>query len=526
MSDPAASVPGAPDQSGVHGTAPGSRRIGAGFAAAAVVLLALALAVRVQRATLPFSFYEYASLFFSSRSWRELWSTWMVRETNPALFYSLLKLWRAVVPDEGLALRGLDILFALARMVLLAGFVRRHYGRWSGLLALALVALGTHDIFHSVYLRGYGLAALAITVSFIGLTGALGEPHPGRARRWRGLAAYAAGAVVAIYCHTTMLLWPVIASLAALLALGPRIGWRRLGGLLAANLAVLLAAGWSLWLSWIQLHGHTDNISWIQSLGLRDFLLAARYQIVSSGIQNLILAVVLTAVGTLRGWPALPTRLALFSLALGLVLFKLGDGVHPIVNNSTLFWASTLVVVLMSAALAERNGTARSPVVSAAVLALAVLAGAFQLLRVPAAVPNDWGQVIRTLRAKPGSALVVTHEVMGVLGQQACRLETGSARCPFRLIVLADPRRSDAWSRGAFAGRLVPPDDLPRALAGSREVYVLDREPYEPLPALGVKPQPWPEIRWSDGELIGPLAPATLLDGARHVPAQESRPGG
>lgn len=185
---------------------------------------------------------EYASMYFSGRSFSDLWGWWMLRETNPPLFYSLLKLWRAIVPETQAALRLLSLLLSLLQIGLLARIAGRAYGALAAVLCVVLLALSPSDIFQSEYVRGYVLAKLGVTVSFAGLLLAL----EGDKRRAMGWAAYVVGAVVAIYSHTTMLLWPPIAYIAvlgeSLFSRGPTRP--RMAGLVKANLVV---AGLSTW---------------------------------------------------------------------------------------------------------------------------------------------------------------------------------------------------------------------------------------------------------------------------------------
>ncbi|MGQ4828153.1 hypothetical protein, partial [Enterococcus faecalis] len=66
----------------------------------------------------------------------------MLRETNPPLFYALLKLWRMVVPATGLWWLRLPMLvIGAAYLALLARWVRARMGWAAALLALLLFAV-------------------------------------------------------------------------------------------------------------------------------------------------------------------------------------------------------------------------------------------------------------------------------------------------------------------------------------------------------------------------------------------------
>jgi len=64
----------------------------AGFFALCVGIVALAVGLRLRHAAGSMAFDEMASMYFSGQSWTHLWGWWMLRETNPPLVYSLLKL--------------------------------------------------------------------------------------------------------------------------------------------------------------------------------------------------------------------------------------------------------------------------------------------------------------------------------------------------------------------------------------------------------------------------------------------------
>ena len=154
---------------------------------------ALAVALRIQQGQHSMVFDEYASVFFSRRSWSELWGWWMLRETNPPLFYSIVKLWRGVAPPGQTALRLLPLLISLVQIGLVARIAGRAYGAFAAVLAIVLFAIAPSDIYQSEYLRGYVLAKLAVTVSFAGLLRALEANTRGPSWGW---AAYVAGALV------------------------------------------------------------------------------------------------------------------------------------------------------------------------------------------------------------------------------------------------------------------------------------------------------------------------------------------
>lgn len=468
---------------------------------------ALAVVLRLRQEPAPLASDEYASLYFSSRSFAQLWGPWMLRETNPPLFYSLLKLWRMAVPESQTALRLLPLLLSLAQIALTARIAGKRWGWAAAAMTVLLLALSPSDIYQSEYLRGYVLAKLAVTASFVGLLRALDGEGKGEPQGW---ALYAGGAVVAIYSHTTMLLWPAIATLAVLAeaALRRGVGRDALLRLLAANLAVALLSAWALWIAAEQVHAASANIAWIEPLSFEDWLSSVNLQLLLDGQAGSALMAALIVLGAIRTFADRTTRLALFVLIAGLGLFKVADRVHPIVSDYTLHWCASFTVLLAAAALAGRGGKAG---VAARVGALALVAavGLYELVTlVWIPEPQDWRRTVETVARTPDAALLVTHESVGLVVQQACMLEFHRPDCPFPMVVMASRAPTDAWAFGGYRGPITPVRQVPAALLPARRVYAFSRYVYTPLPPLGLDENRYRRVEWDDGELIGPI-PAT-----------------
>ncbi|HSR00846.1 MAG TPA: hypothetical protein VLM36_13145 [Sphingomicrobium sp.] len=476
----------------------------------------LVIALRLRQAGSPMTFDEYASIYFSRHNFSELWGWWMLRETNPPLFYSVLKLWRMAVPESEAALRALPLVISLAQIGLVAWFAARTYGRLAVLLCLILFALSPSDIFVSDYIRGYGLAKLAVTISFLGLVAELrGIPSGGR-----GWIAYAAGSVVAIYCHTTMLAWPVIATGAVLFdaAIGSGIDRARVYRLLVADFVIVILSAWVVTLAVIQLSKRAANISWIEPLSLADYGSSLNLQLLLDGTASSAAMALLLVVGILRTWGEQVTRLALFIVLLAIVLFKAADLVHPVVSDYTLHWCAIFTTLMASASLAERNAaswsTRRALKLSAPIVAIvAILAiGLYELFEdVWIPQPQDFRYTIRTVARAPNAVLLVSHESMGVVVQQACMIEFHRPSCPFRLIVMANPAQSDSWAFGGYRGPITAVRAVPAASAAAQTVYAFSRYVYTPLDQLGLDPGDYREVQWDDGELIGPIPPEDFI---------------
>lgn len=464
---------------------------------------ALALALRLRQETAPLGFDEYASLYFSGRSFAELWGPWMLRETNPPLFYSLLKLWRIAVPDSQALLRLLPLSLSLAQIGLIAWIAKKRWGWAAAAMAVLLFALSPSDIYQSEYLRGYVLAKLAVTVSFIGLLAALDDDRP------IGWALYAGGAVVAIYSHTTMLLWPLIATLAVLAeaVLRRDVGKVALMRLLRVDLAVAALSGWALWIAVAQVHAASANIAWIEPLSFDDWLSSMNLQLLLDGEIGSALMAALMAVGVIRTFRDRATRLALFILIAALAMFKVADRVHPIISDYTLHWCASFTVLLAAAALAgsgERLGG--RTLVRGGVLTAMAAVGLYELVTlVWIPKPQDWRRTVQTVAHTPNAALLVSHESVGLVVQQACMLEYHGPGCPFPLVVMANRAPTDAWAFGGYRGHITPVHQVRAALLPARRVYAFSRYVYTPLPPLGLDENRYRRVEWDDGELIGPI---------------------
>jgi hypothetical protein len=470
----------------------------------------LTLLLRLRQAQAPMVFDEFASMYFSGRSFGDLWGQWLVRETNPPLFYSILKVWRMVVPESQASLRLLPLLLSLAQIGLVARFAGKNYGWLAALACILLFALSPSDIYQSDYLRGYMLAKLAITLSFIGLVAAFGEPAR---RRW-GWTAYVVGAAIAIYSHTTLLLWPGIATAAVITEAVWRreIGREQLIRLFIADLAIFSISAWEVWIAILQMQFTASNIAWIHPLPIEDFFSSANLQLLQGGELSSVLMGGLVIAGIMRTLHERITRLSFMIAGFGLLAFKAADLVHPITTDYTLHWCATFTVLLAAAAFAEekgRRGDGRNWIglaIASVVLLAAIGDGLIELDEeglIP--TPQDWRYVLNTVARTPASALLVSHESIGVVVKQACMLQFHMAGCPFPLVVMQNPAASDSWAIDGYGGKIIPAERARIALGSARTVFAFSRYLYTPLAPLGLVPGDYHETEWDDGELIGPI---------------------
>jgi len=315
-----------------------------------------------------------------------------------------------------------------------------------------------------------------------------------------------------------MLLWPPVAALALLLdALIRREPLRPLlRPLVLSGLAILALATWEVWTVAIQMQHATGNISWIKPLEWHEFLDSANLQLLYDDPLNSPLLALLALIGAVRTFRQRTTSLSLLLIPLSLAAFKLADAVHPVTTDFTLHWAALFPALLAAAAFAPYANervhpclTRTSRVLAPALLGALALSGARELTRegtLPR--PQDWRQTVTTVARTPGAALLASHESIGVVLTQMCRVQFHTPRCPFPLVVMANPSESDMWAKGGYPGPLVQPRDVAAALGHPGTVYAFSRYVYTPLEPLGLDPGDYPEVEWDDGELIGPIPPA------------------
>ncbi len=379
-----------------------------------------------------------------------------------------------------------------------------------------MLAVSASDIYQSTYLRGYGLAKLGVLVSFLGLVEAVECGDHVR----RGWFAFVGGALVASHCHTTMLLWPLVAMGAVLLdwAIAPgltrtvvlRVAW--------ATLTTLVLSAWVIVTAALQLRAHSANINWIVALNLDDLISSANLQLLLDGVVGSAVMLLLIAVGAARTFKMRESRLALFVLVIGVAALKALDCVHPVISDFTLHWAVSFSVLLAAAALVPSQGPPpelrefTAWLASVSVLAGFAVIGPWSLRRegyIPR--PQNWQAAIQRVDATQGATMLVSHESMGVVVQQACMLEYHALTCPFPVVVSANPAQTDNWAKGGYRGPIVSSFGVRRALGGARSVFAFSRYLYRPLDPFGLDKGDYGEVEWDDGELIGPI-PVNAFD--------------
>lgn len=438
-------------------------------------------------------FDEYATLIFADQPVSRLWSGWMVRETNPPLFYTMVRGWQALGWHGTDQLRWLPELGGVLGLLLLAATAGLGWGPRAVVPAVVLAGLSAQHVHTSQLLRGYIFAADSVTLALAGLLLALRADEESRpAARGPGWILYGAGSALAVHFHTTMVLWPIVATLALPLAVERPGRWSMIRAIMLADGAIVLACSWWLWITLEQIRGHSGNIAWIPRLSVRDYAWTVSQSVLLvreavGGDHRLskvvALAVALAALFTLRR-PA--TRLVLACAVLGIALQGLAGLVQPITTQATLFWLSTFVVLLLAGGIAALP----SPGVAAvSLMALAALLG-FNLVRsLPAQREGDFARALQVVARQPQAALLVEHEAMGAVIAKACALAWPGRPCPVTVVTLTSPLPNDAWARG-LGPSPVSPQAVRAALGPVTRVFTLRSAGYDPALRFGLLAPP------------------------------------
>lgn len=459
-------------------------------------------------------FDEQASAFFSDQPFARLWSDWMLRETNPPLYYSMLRAWRAVFGSSDLAIRALSVAASLAAIVLISAVARRAYGARAGLIAAGLAALSGRQLYFAEQARAYIFVLCAVLVA-IGALLAFGATDDAR-RRWRCAALFAAAAVAGIYLHTTMLLFPAIAATAVVAADPLRYARRPalLLPLVAAGVAILLAAGWAIRIAVLQMHAH-DNFGAGGLFPLRSMLkctLQTLFLSAYDGKMSYRMILPILALALVLAFVALDrrrreTRFLAATGGLAIVAFMAIGTAVPIFSMRSIFWISAVPLILAAGALA-RIPAARGRWGALAVVAVLLVVDTGHLAAT--LEEEDWNTPVRRLAAQPRALLLVQGEAMALLADETCRRRLRLRRCPYAIVAVTDPLdRFDGWARGLFAGPRVPATKLADVAAG-RQVFLFRKAVFHDLPELLHRDGRGRGVPAGAPPLIGPLPAAAL----------------
>ncbi len=485
-----------------------------GVGVVAIILL-LAAALRFGLANYSLSFDEYASLFFAHQPFARLWSSWMVRETNPALFYSILRGWILLIGQMGpVMLRVPAIIASLLTIVVTYRGLSRVYGKQAATVAALLLAVSAQQIFYAQQVRGYSFFALAITFSFFSLVSIVTANDTGNRSRITAWLGYVGGAVAAVYFHSTGFLWLPIATVGLMIAdrrFIPVLGrdWLRLA---AADAAIVVGSAWAIYIAYHQMLAPNPNIAWLHYAGIRGSTKLFWYSTLlvrdPSHYQRTVAAVILGGAlyGTIRTFDRSATRLAAACGVMALVVFFGFSLKQPVLVERTLVWIAVFPVTLVCAGLS----TIRKPTLFLAASGLVTALVTINLVvTYPDFETEDWvGGLTRALRS-PNSAIVVSGEGGAVIAAEACSWITSGRTCPIAIVTLPGPPLN-AWATG-YGPRTVATRSGQLALPATTQLYFTQRYTEQPLDVLH-KAGLLNEIPGEPEFFIGPFGPPAVAE--------------
>jgi len=172
---------------------PPFRTIAAHLAFSAIVTIGLLL--RLHELTAKGLSDEAASWTFAKLAWEPFWQVMWNYEGNMVAYYLLLRGW-IQLGDSEFILRSLSVIFGVAASCALYLLGRSLYGKLTGLIAAALLAVHSLHIEYSQDARSYSLLVFLIILSWYFFLQAVEQPK--KKRLW---AAYIVVSSLAFYSH-------------------------------------------------------------------------------------------------------------------------------------------------------------------------------------------------------------------------------------------------------------------------------------------------------------------------------------
>jgi len=441
------------------------------------LLLAMLIAVALLRiGTADYSLWydELASLEFARQPIPRLWSEWMLRETNPPLFYTLLAGAIAWFGQDTVAVRLLPIATGLAGIWAAYLLGRSMADTRVGLVAAALLSLSAahSDLSHQV--RAYSLAHSAVLFACLGMVGYLHR------RSGKALLLYAAATLGALYAHTTL---AIFAGLAALTMLWLLKGDRRAQlHVIFVNLGVLVLWGWWAAISLRQMALPATNIDWITAPSLMealDMTAVAYLPMYLRAPGPIGTALLMGLFATAGAWVVRVRRpdvtlLAVLVAGAPLLLYVISQRV-PIFLPRTLSWASGPTLVLL--ALAVRQ--IRSPLVQFTATAALLISSALGLAAwLPERQRDDWGAATAAIARLPALPVIVGDDAVALA---LLKHPSSPGLAP---VVVQSPWR-ERWAAGLYPGPHLSPDAARQHIRGRGCALVVSWGPMVPPVLVG-----------------------------------------
>ena len=191
-----------------------ARRYVVHLALASIVFMGLALRMHhIDRLSLWWD--EGWSLWFARQDIVDLAGDIFRRESNPPLYYILLKGWIALFGDGDGALRSLSAVFGAVTPLVLYSAARRALGgraaRWIGLLAATLFALAFIQLRFAQEARVYTLYALSVSLVIASAAWIIRSEHEDGRRGLQPYLLFGLSLALCLWCHYTGIVYAGLA---------------------------------------------------------------------------------------------------------------------------------------------------------------------------------------------------------------------------------------------------------------------------------------------------------------------------
>jgi 4-amino-4-deoxy-L-arabinose transferase-like glycosyltransferase len=431
---------------------------------------------------------ELYSLGFSRVPLDMLWSEWMVRETNPPLYYTILKTWTAVFGNSDISVRALSVVAGLAAIVALFAFVRAMHSYQAGLYVAGLAAVSSLQNLFSNETRAYIFGALAATLTLLALVRLIDQwrgPRFSLKRSAPWLALYVSGSWVAFHVHTTLFILPLLSNLVMAWIFWFRTERRPADAAawFAANVLLALACSWWILMTVAGIRAGAAPIEWIPKPNLKDAVAITSHLLATRSFSsvNVVLAVLMAPIA-IWGLSRLQTerRALIVTFAIGAPLLLIAISfVRPIFLERTVFWVNFVYLTALAV------GLATLPIIRARIIAAALIGFVFiadTLATQTLEFREPFRKVAQVLREQAGAndlVLVWAPDPAVQMSHYCLREGCG----PASWASLESSR--DSLLVDFSPAMTVKASELPTVLARYDKVYVLTRRPWEdPRPAL------------------------------------------
>lgn len=255
--------------------------------------------------TQPLWLDEGYSFRFAQLPLSQLWGVEALREPNPPLYYTLLKLWMLFFGESAVALRSLSAVIGILTIPLLYMLGKTFDKQQLGIIAALLLAISPINIQYSQEARAYTLLTVSVTLAILGLARLLKEPEGAkipigqafirkvfpeasgnsrsRVKLTADLAwlAYIGGLSSAFYAHSTAVFLLGISSVSIFTYWMKTLQFNRifLWNWIIAN--TLILAVWAWWLTFIL--RQTNYNSWIPFIKIKGAILILMEVLIEPG---------------------------------------------------------------------------------------------------------------------------------------------------------------------------------------------------------------------------------------------------